>query len=227
MTALGVGDNLMHWQLAPGTGYCEVGGDLVFLDLSRDRYFALRGEDRAAFDRLRYGGANDSDAMTRLVATGLIVRCAGEPNLAPTRLAIPEVDLSAMIDVRSSIAMGMRSAFALRWARKAMRPERIAATVTRLASAKRHIGVPGAEAAVRAVAASYAASRWLAGTAPRCLVDALALDRILLARCLPVSLVFGVHLNPFRAHCWLQTPEAIISGTAAEARNFTPILVVA
>lgn len=42
----------MGWQLAPGTGFCEAGGELVFLDLTRDKYLALRGEDRAAFDRL-------------------------------------------------------------------------------------------------------------------------------------------------------------------------------
>lgn len=63
----------MSWMLAPGIGYCEVGGELVFLDLARDRYFALRGDDRAAFERLRSGAFNDSDAMTGLVRTGLAI----------------------------------------------------------------------------------------------------------------------------------------------------------
>lgn len=55
----------MGWTLAPGTGFCEVGNERVFLDLRRDKYIALKGEDRAAFDRLRVGEPNDSDAMNR------------------------------------------------------------------------------------------------------------------------------------------------------------------
>ena len=216
----------MGWKLAPGTGYCEVGGELVFLDLARDRYFALRGQDRAAFERLRAGEPNDSDAMGRLVATGFLVR-SGEPTkLDAASPHIPPEDLSAIADGPPSLRMGFAAARALRWARRAMRPNRIAATVERMGNAKVRLGVPGAEAALREAAASYAASRWMARTPPRCLVDALALDHILLTRGLGARLVFGVRLNPFAAHCWLQSPGAVLTGTAAEARNFTPILAV-
>src|SRR3546814_8754799 len=52
-------------SLAPHTGFCETGGELVFLDLVRDKYLALRGEDRAAFERLRAGEPNDSDKIGR------------------------------------------------------------------------------------------------------------------------------------------------------------------
>lgn len=216
----------MGWQLAPGTGFCEVGGQLLFLDLARDRYFALQGGDRAAFERLLCGEPNDSSAMGRLVDTGFLSRCDGPSRLEATRVIVPTQDLAAKVEVRSTLRMGVVTAHALLWARRAMRPDRIAATIAALGLAKRRIGAPGAEGAVQDVAAAFAASRWLAPIAPRCLVDALALDRILLARRLPVSLIFGVHLNPFRAHCWLQTPETILTGTAAEARNFTPVLVV-
>lgn len=216
----------MGWQLAMGVGFCEVGGDLVFLDLSRDKYFSLRGSDRAAFERLQGGGANDSNAMTRLAETGLIMRSEHPTRIGPAAVEVPASDLMALADGRTSPIMALSAAFALRWARKAMRPERIAATVSHLGRRKRELGVAGEEEAVIRLAATYAACRWLNPIPPRCMIDALALDHILLSRGLAVRLVFGVRTSPFNAHCWLQTPETILTGSAAEARNFTPILVI-
>jgi hypothetical protein len=216
----------MAWKLAAGTGFCEVGGELVFLDLARDKYMALRGEDRSAFDRLRCGEPNDSDAMTRLIGTGFLARTTGPTPIEATRVELPELDLTSRQEPRFSPVMGISAAWALRWARRAMRPERIAATIERLRIRKSRIGVPGADDAVAAVAASYAASRWINPMPQRCLVDALALDRILLSRGLAATMVFGVRLQPFAAHCWLQSPGLVLTGTAAEARGFTPILGV-
>lgn len=218
--------NAMGWQLATGVGYCEVGGEIVFLDLARDKYLALRGKDRAAFGRLRSGEPNDSDAMERLVQTGLLARCTRPARLDPAEVNIPVRDLSTIRDRGFSVAMSLRAAHALHRAKRSMRPGRIAATIDKLQRSKRRIGVPGADAAVVDVAARYAACRWINPTPPRCLVDSLALDRILLSRGLAATMVFGVRLAPFAAHCWLQTPETILTGTAAEAHGFTPILVV-
>jgi hypothetical protein len=214
------------WQLAPGTGFCEVDGELVFLDLARDKYFSLRRADRAAFNRLRVGEPNDSDSMMRLVQTHLIARCETETRIEPTEIVVPTSDLSVIDEQRPLLGMIFAAARALRWARRAMAPELISTTVEHLAQSKRRIGVAGTEDAVVATAAAYAACRWLNPIPPRCLIDALALDRILLARGLVVRLVFGVRLSPFNAHCWLQTQETILTGSAAEARNFTPVYVV-
>lgn len=216
----------MGWQLAPGIGYCEAGGELVFLDLTRDKYLSLRGQDRGAFDRLRVGEPVDSDTMTRLSATGLIVRCDSATRLEPSRAAVPLQDLASREDGAFSLPMSIRTAWALRWARRAMRPAAIGATVGKFAQAKRRLGVPGDEGAVVDIAQRFAACRWLVPVPTRCLIDALALDHILLSRRLTTTLVFGVRLDPFAAHCWLQTPETILTGTSAEARNYTPILVV-
>jgi hypothetical protein len=214
------------WQLSAGTGFCEVGNDLVFLDLARDKYLALGGADRVAFDRLRRREANDSDAIGRLVSTGLIARSDQPTAIAPTRVDVPSADLVHLGEGRIDPRMTISAAFALRWARRAMRPDRIAFTVAELAKKKRVLGVPGAENAATRLAAAYAACRWLNPIPPRCLIDALALDRIMLGHGLAVSLVFGVRTSPFNAHCWLQTPETILTGSAAEARNFTSIMVV-
>lgn len=212
--------------MAPGAGYCEVGGELVFLDLVRDRYFALRGADRAAFERLRAGGPNDSEAMGRLVATGFLARADGEASLASASIEIPAKDIAAWRNERFGFAMAVSTALALRRARRAMRAGRLASTIEERRRRKADIGVAGADEAACRLAARYAASRWIHPEPPRCLVDALALDDLLLSQGLGVAMVFGVRLDPFAAHCWLQTPETVLTGTAAEARNFTPILVI-
>lgn len=217
----------MEWRLAPGTGFCEVGGELLFLDLRRDRYLALRGKDRMTFDRLRFGETGDEGAMTQLAGSGLIVAGNGGRAIRATEIIVPDEDLSASA-ARSGSGWGtaLAAARSLIWARRAMRPARLARTAEYLAAAKTDRAGAGKQSEAEGLAAGFAASRWLIPIAPRCLVDALALDRLLLRRGVAATLVFGVRLNPFNAHCWLQTERTILTGTAAEARNFTPILTV-
>ena len=216
----------MGWTLAFAVGFCEIGDEPVFLDLSRDRYFALSGEDRAAFARLRAGEQNDSAAMTKLVATGLFRRCDGSTTIEPTSIEVPHRDLSEATDGSFSLRMAASAALALRRARRGMRPERIAGTIAAARRQRSAIDTVDNDHDVETVSAAYAANRWIDAIPQRCLIDALALDHILLSRGLRSQLVFGVRLSPFRAHCWLQTSAAVLTGTAVEARNFTPILVV-
>lgn len=214
----------MGWRLASGVGYCEVDGELVFLDLGRDKYLSLRGGDRTAFERLKSGEPNDSEAMTRLVGTRLLQRCEGGSRLDAASIRVPADDLSSR-DAPFDLRTAFSSALALRWAASAMKPDRIARTMAGLV--ERKSGAVSDEIEIVDCAARYAACRWINPVAPRCLIDALALDRLLLKQGLSASLVFGVRLAPFAAHCWLQTPGYILTCTAADAHNFTPIMVVA
>lgn len=215
----------MGWQLASGVGFCEVDGELVFLDLRRDRYVALRGDDRASFERLRVGAQNSSADMTRLAQMELVARCEGPDNLLPPDISIPAVDLAGA-EAGFNPAMACSAAAALWRARRLIRPQYIAAALAASAHAKKRAATSASEAAFASVAAHYAACRWAIPIEPRCLIDAIALDDIFLRRGLAAKLVFGVRLRPFAAHCWLQSSKAILTGTAADARNFTPIMVV-
>src|SRR3546814_20651052 len=114
----------MGWTLAPHTGFCETGGELVFLDLVRDKYLALRGEDRAAFERLRAGGPNDSDMMTRLVATGLLGRCDGPTSIEPASVEQRQRDLAAARYNGLDLCMTLTRGSALGSARRARRDKR-------------------------------------------------------------------------------------------------------
>lgn len=216
----------MALTLAPGTGFCEAGGEIVFLDLARDKYLALRGEDRAAFECLRAGEALSADASARLVATGLFCCCDTPAAIEPAFIEVPTRDLAAAVVKSFSLRMAVSTASSLRWARRAMRPDRIAATIGAAKIRKAAIRRPRDDREMEAFAARYAANRWLNPVPQRCLIDALALDHMLIGRDMASALVFGIRMSPFRAHCWLQSSSAVLTGTAAEARNFTPILVV-
>ncbi len=215
----------MGWQLASGVGFCQLDGELVFLDLRRDKYIALRGDDRSTFERLQEGAPNGSDDMTRLASTGLIAPREGATVLLPSVTRVPAADLTATRAGFSPV-MACAAAAALFRAGRAIRPEKIAGAIETSYRAKRCADMSSSEAALASVATLYAACRWAIPVEPRCLIDALALDDILTRRGLAATLVFGVRLRPFAAHCWLQTPSAILTGTAAEAGNFTPIMVV-
>lgn len=216
----------MGWTLAPGVGFCFAGDQLIFLDLRADRYLALRGERRVAFERLRVREANDSDAMSGLLATGLFVRSESENRLDPVDIAVPAVDLGMRRQSRLRLPMIAAAARDLYWARRALVPDRLAATVADLHRQKRtKAGDPDA-GALADVAAEYAAARTLVPVPPRCLVDSLALFRLMLRRGLAPTMIFAVRPAPFAAHCWLQSSETILTGSVDDAHNFTPIFAI-
>lgn len=216
----------MGWTLAPGVGFCFAGDQLIFLDLRADRYLALRGERRSAFERLRAREENDSDAMTWLIATGLFMRCESESRLDPVDIAVPTVDLGTRRRSRLRPTMIAAAARDLYWARRAMAPDRLAATVADLSRQKRTKTRDPDAGAIADVAAHYASARALVPVPPRCLIDSLALFRLMLRRDLVPTMIFGVRPAPFAAHCWLQSSETILTGSVDDAHNFRPIFVI-
>jgi hypothetical protein len=63
-------------------------------------------------------------------------------------------------------------------------------------------------------------------TPPNCLADSLALSRFLSRRNVASAMVFGVKLDPFAAHCWLQQDDVILNDAADAVATFTPIMAV-
>lgn len=199
---------------------------MIFLDLRTDRYLALRGDRRAAFERLRAREENHSEAMTGLLATGFFVRSESENRLDPVDIAVPTIDLGMRRRSRLRLPMIAAAARDLYWARRALAPDRLATTVADLHRQKRaKTGDPDA-GAIAKVAADYASARTLVPVPPRCLIDSLALFRLMLRRGLAPTMVFGVRPAPFAAHCWLQSSETILTGSVDDAHNFTPIFLL-
>lgn len=57
-----------------------------------------------------------------------------------------------------------------------------------------------------------------------CLPDSIGLHRILSARRMLSSLVIGVRLDPFMAHCWVQADAMVLNDSYDHVAAYTPIL---
>ena len=82
------------------------------------------------------------------------------------------------------------------------------------------------EASARRLAGAFAFSAFLLGATDRCLVRGVAATWACRRRRLPAALVFGVRIDPFAAHCWVQLGEQVLVGDFDQVRLFTPILTV-
>lgn len=59
-----------------------------------------------------------------------------------------------------------------------------------------------------------------------CLFDSLALFDFLSRYGLVADWVFGVHADPFEAHCWLQAHDVVLNDSVEHVSAFTPIMTV-
>lgn len=59
-----------------------------------------------------------------------------------------------------------------------------------------------------------------------CLFDSLALLEFLASYRMFPQWVFGVRMEPFSAHCWVQDNDVILNDTVENVRAYTPIMVV-
>lgn len=59
-----------------------------------------------------------------------------------------------------------------------------------------------------------------------CLFDSLALLEFLSCKGLYPTWVFGVTIEPFQAHCWVQTRGLLLNDTVEAISHYTPIMAV-
>ena len=213
-------------RLRDGLSWCLCGNRTIFLDLYRDRYFGLKPEEENAFRSwLPEQGACDASALARLEACGLLV--AGEPAVASPSVAEPQRDLADAAPAAPLGSVG-RAVVAQLYASIQLRHRPLRAILESGARSEARCAAPTRnreEIAIR-VAAAFVAAGLIVRSADQCLPRALAARAICRSYDLRTSLVFGVRLDPFLAHCWLQQDDAVIVGDLEQIRLFTPILVV-
>lgn len=218
----------MFWQILPHATACIAAHRLILLDVRQDRYFQVPSSPaREMLAWLELGHACAPPASVREMLTrARIYRPADrEPtNALKERVSVPE-----------SIAAWEHRTFAK------PRPIGIVRTVTgtwlklrtssleSVLSALRTRGplpVRGNLDATLAEVNAFERGRGAVPIARNCLLDSLAMDTWLARRGLGAQLVFGVTPEPFAAHCWLQTPEAILNDSFDHVSSFTPILAI-
>lgn len=75
-------------------------------------------------------------------------------------------------------------------------------------------------------AGRFLAARPLVPARGNCLLDSLALLRWLQHWRAQCELIFGVKLNPFAAHCWVQSNGVVLNDRLETVAAFTPVSVI-
>ncbi len=215
---------------------CETGGAYVVLDLAADRYVAVTGASASALRALLGGRAGAQDleesrtpgALEALVDAGLLVRGAdrGRP-LATSDVFTPDVPLldgAPVANGRIAAGHAWRFLAAAHAARRRLRRHPICDTVERVRRRP-----PDAALDIPLACELTAAFLHLRPLYPldrRCLFESLALLEFLGRYGLRPHWVFGVRLDPWRAHCWVQHGRRLFNDEVDEVAQYTPILAV-
>lgn len=220
----------MNYCLADQVTFCSVSGRLVFLDVRHDRYFCLGDQLEPVFQALLTAGGEPVDGVEKLVGAGVVDLAKDRPGvIAPSEIALPTVSLLDLQipEPRRRKRLVAEVAWRLCRARMDLR-QRPLRTILDAVRARRQPSVKDImyQARVISLAAAFNQARRSVPLAPRCLMDALALLDFLGSRQAFPGLVFGVRLNPFGAHCWVQSGDTVLNDRVDHTGLHTPILAV-
>jgi hypothetical protein len=214
-----------HYRLPDHLGICEVDGRVLILDLRRDRYLALDARSADTMRRWRDGRVPpDGDpGISRLLDCGMLLLTA-VPQQDPWRTC--PVPGRSLLDVAAPASQSpfrdLTDAAASLWRARAWLRRCGLEQAVRECRPSQPDGTGDPVPHV----ASFRAARRLLPLAPNCLTDSLALATFLAGRRVASALVFGVKLDPFAAHCWLQQDDVILNDAADRVTTFTPIMRV-
>lgn len=232
-------------RLADHVRACHVDGQVILLDLRRDRYIGVGGALLPALS------TRISDWPLRLPATESETSCsevdtwiahmrqqgmlASASTATPHRTSIPEPQHSlAALDESARHGIQWRRVASIAYATltvgswlRHLRLVEIVVRVERL----RPAGL--SEAENRSQDHLQSAASWYLRTRPlvmsshdECLRDSLVMLRFLSAQGLYPRWVIGVRTRPFGAHSWVQAGTLVLNDLHEIVRGYTPILIV-
>lgn len=219
--------------------FCSAGETVVFLDLKNDRYSRIDGDSAAAFGALVNDPKASSMSSTeldeiverRLLTTDASVGKAvvsTEVDCVTQRLiqshAQSHAEYARSIaprDVWRFVAACMTA-----WLKLRLRNiETIVASVEARKQRSAHLGALRLDEARRLVAI-FSRLRSLFPANYVCLLDSLALVEFLALYDVFPMLVFGVRLDPWAAHCWVQEREFLFNDDVEAVADFVPIMAI-
>jgi len=201
-------------------------GFVVFLDLGRDRYFALNTKLSVQLGSVieAKGEGADQDLICRLRQAGALAEGEGDGRAfspVATRPVLHQAQTGG-----ANVATTITAAFC-RWrAERELSRKHLSNIVDR----RRHARLLGCEQAQTAdlvdAASRFVAVRALRGARDACLKEALALLYFLGSRGRSADWVFAVKGAPFAAHCWVQLGDTVLNDSVENVAGYTPIMVV-
>jgi len=218
--------------------FCCRGDAFVFLDLLHDDYLLLNGVDAASFRQIVNEPAvrPTSQALTNgpagMLDQGLLTTDAScGKEIAVTRVVIA-VDELLDPDRSERPALSMqhlwRFLYACTRASLQLRFVQLIRVVRSIEKRKkrRSNGSPVDLAQVRTLCALFDRFRMIFPTNYLCLYDSLALIEFLAQYRIFPTWVFGVTLEPWGAHCWVQHDGYLLNESAEVASKYSPVMAV-
>lgn len=216
----------------------------VFLDLRSDRYLCTARDVLAPpstcarpyppHDGLaeQYATPTTADAAQELVRAGLISATQeGCKELVPTELAPPSSSLA-----KTSGSAGQQLLVQATWrfllasarADIQLRHRTLAQVVhgVRQHRSRTIANRPAGKPLVSTLVAIFNRIRPLYPRNYLCLFDSLAMLEFLSGYHVYPRWIFGVRVEPFEAHCWLQDKDSVLNDTVERVGTFAPIMIV-
>lgn len=231
---------MSSYLLPPHVHFCQRGDAFVFLDLKQDDYTLVNGAAAAALrmltlqptDSLISSDRNLHEDLTELLKGGLLItECTVGKTVAPTRADVAVeclVDREALRDVSVTPSQVMNFMTACTTAKMSLRWRKIEDTVMSVARRKQKHAFKHSfdEERARRLTAVFLKLRSFFPANYLCLFDSLALLEFLAKYRVFPDWVFGVRLEPWAAHCWVQQGHCTFNEDPEEATNYTPIMTI-
>lgn len=220
----------MSYQLREGVFAAQAGEQVVLLDLMSNRYFGFSTVPAGQGDHdLSSIGSLTGPTAESLLARKLIADHDDHTSTASTRAhRIPSFDLRPPRQEAArpglmalSAALQLRFQWQLRRKSLAYFKSRIEQERASIPSAR-----PLGEPDYHGLTVSFDAVDALLPRADRCLARSLAYLRLCHLRGWCPTLVIGVQLRPFAAHCWIQDADVVLNDDLENVASFTPILTI-
>ena len=202
---------LDHNELA----WCEIDGQLVFLDIAKDRYFQLTDNlNRETLAYIQQSGLSEWHQPSWLPR--------------PLELARPCRTLDANANGPFNLADVARAMWAQRRVERRLALKGFAPMLRDL---RRTINVRTANADVSSDAAhrmisAFNHSQLIRTAADRCLPRSIALALCLATWRVGTQVVIGVKIAPFGAHCWVQAGDLVLNESVEEVQRYQPIIAI-
>ncbi|MDR6990963.1 lasso peptide biosynthesis B2 protein [Luteimonas sp. 3794] len=204
----------------------------MFLDVMQDRYFRLPPDLERAFANFMDGKQSESTLIDELRRRNILVPGSHGHQVGWTIAEPPARSAMEMLEhpVRLSLATSAEVLLTTLRARRDLKKKPLRHILAALGP---QIGGPGTDQLpglktqrLLDSAAQFRRARLYAPVAMRCLVDSIAMTRFLRRRGLPAYIVFGVAVNPFSAHCWVQSGDLVLNDSVGNVNAHTVIRVV-
>lgn len=219
----------MYWRLGESMTACIASGQVVVLDVARDRYFALPPSANDAFASwLTQPDTGAPPATCRRILAEMMALDQNELDglrPVPCRVAMPDTLDAAPLPapvMSSRNLVGVGRAVVSAW--RDVRTKPLALVLGRRLAPGRDEQAAAADGSVPTRLAEFRAVRPLIPVPRVCLHDCLALIDWLGPASVPVQLVFGVTAFPFAAHSWVQAGGRVVDDHPESASRFQPIL---